>query len=387
MEGKWRSRQAPAPDECVGAGSRRSESAWRCSGSWLSWARACSRRMATRARRARRPQGRRTWPPLSPSGPPPPPHSHRPGHRRRRRPDAADGSEPAHRPARQPGGRPPASDRRHGRRRLSRPAAVGLQLGVDRLARPCRGGRSALHDDLPERDPGRRGAGPERTPVLRRVGVGMARDVRPPRRLAAGDRDAPGQGRRPVGLQRGWLPLARSVPVADPRSNRAAQRVHGRRAAPEAGHPAQRGRRSDHPDLVVRAGRESRPAPVGRHDQRHVPVRDDHLPLRRGIEPLRALHQQVEDAPDRPERRSDRGARERGHPAHGLRAAQRRPSQEAPPGGEGRRDGPGVDLDQWGHRQGHLEEEVARPRPRSCSARAARPSPSRPGRRSCRCSR
>ena len=47
--------------------------------------------------------------------------------------------------------------------------------------------------------------------------------------------------------------------------------------------------------------------------------------------------------------------------------------------------GQALDLDQWGHDQGHLEEEVARPRRRSCSAPTARPSRSRPDRRSCRC--
>ena len=72
-----------------------------------------------------------------------------------------------------------------------------------------------FQDKLPEA----RRPGPELAAVLHRLGRGVAVDLRPRRRVAAGARDAAVEGQRPVRLQRRGLPLQRhllSAPRRDP---------------------------------------------------------------------------------------------------------------------------------------------------------------------------
>ena len=87
-----------------------------------------------------------------------------------------------------PGGRRPPPDRGDDRRPRPGPAAVRAVVGVGRLAGPRRGRHPALHGDLPGHPAQGDRPGPQLALLLHRLGGGMARDLRPRRRLAAGAR-------------------------------------------------------------------------------------------------------------------------------------------------------------------------------------------------------
>ena len=100
---------------------------------------------------------------------------------------------------------------------------------------------------------------------------GVARALRPRRRLAAGARAAAlVEGQGPARLQRRRVPLG-PLPLAGQHPVRPAQRVHGRRST--CGRwPRRSGRRRDYkPRLEVRPGRAARAAAEGRLDRRPVP--------------------------------------------------------------------------------------------------------------------
>ena len=235
-------------------------------------------------------------------------------------PTPALGARPAHGPAGHPGGRPPPPDRGDGRRPTSSPAAVRLQLGIDRLARAGRGRHPALHDDLPGPVPpasGRSGARASTTSSGPPSGGRcMSTTVARPRRWRRSCAKGNGQ----------WstTPTASAGPVVPVRgsSNAAPHNVytdgeHLGRARPTLGADG----RADQADLAVRARRRRSAAAGRRHDHGRLPVRTDHATDYDALdEPLRAVHQRLEDPADRRRTTADRRAGERGHPAHGASA-------------------------------------------------------------------
>ena len=98
--------------------------------------------------------------------------------------------------------------------------------------------------------------------------------------------------------------------------------------------------------------------PDGGADPGDLPVRDDHLSLRRGDEQLPPLHRRRQEAPGRPRRRPGRRAEERRHPADGLRRRSATASRTRPPRGAQHRQGCGLDLDRRRHGQGRVAQEV-----------------------------
>ena len=138
-----------------------------------------------------------------------------------RHPDADPDPDPdarpcaADRPARPTERRRASSDRGDDRRPSPGPSAVRHGFGLGRLAGPGRGRDPALHGHLPGQHARGGRPGPERPLLLHRLGGRMAGPVRPRRRLAAGHRDPPGEGQRPVGLQRRRVPLQRDLLPAE----------------------------------------------------------------------------------------------------------------------------------------------------------------------------
>ena len=356
----WRSRHAPGPGPGVGAGSASlgivavmlgvivasSSGAPLPSGERDRDQLAC--RGARRASRRPSPSGRRPPPPADLAAD----RAARAPRRRRRsrRRGRCPGRSPACPSARQAALQHPIAvmvDDDSGR-----PAAVRVQLGVDRLARARRGRRPALHDDLPGRGARRRRADSERAPVLHRVGIGVAGHVRPPRRLAAGDRDAPRQRARGQWVYNAdgfrWLG---QLPVADRRPVRAAQRLHGRRAPAEAGGA----RRTPTTARSSRSGRSSRmrTAAFARSAAR-ITVTYPYETITYRYDAATNRYVRYINASTTPQIDRNDGQivapANVVDPAHGLRSAQRRPSEQAPPGGARRRQGPGLDLDRTGSR-------------------------------------
>ena len=92
---------------------------------------------------------------------------------------------------------------------------------------PAEGGipryMAIFQDTLPEEHR----PGPQLALLLHRLGRGMAGHLRPRRRLAAGEGDAPRQGQRPVRLQRRRVPLQRDL-LPGHHPLRPAQPVHDR---------------------------------------------------------------------------------------------------------------------------------------------------------------
>ena len=186
-----------------------------------------------------------------------------------------------------------------------------------------------FQDQIPT---GRR-AGPQRAPVLHRVGRRVEGDVRPRRRLAPGDRDA-----RPRRASGEWVynadefrwgaPLPGGVDSATG-SLRAAQRVHRRQAPPAAREAARRGRRADGAGLDVRAGQGAR-APAGRRPDPGRPTRTrrSRTATTRRRTATSATSTAATEAPGGPRRRRGRRAEERRDPADGVRRAQRRPPDQ-----------------------------------------------------------
>ena len=159
--------------------------------------------------------------------------------------------------------------------------------------------------------------------------------LRPRRRLTAGDGDAQGEGRRTARLQRRRVPLGRLLP-SDHAAIRPAQHVHRGQAPALARAEVGRARRPDGAVWQFAADAPARPAAERWHDRGRLPAEHDQVRVRPVHEHLLPRRHGRGEAG----RRGGRGARpseERRGDDHEVRTAQRRPSEQAPPGGRGHR--------------------------------------------------
>ena len=199
-------------------------------------------------------------------------------------------------------------------------------------------------------------AGPQLALLLHRLGRRVAGDLRPRRRVAAGARDAPRQGQRPVRLQRRRVPLQRDLlPAHD--ALLAAQPVHDRARSCAAS-----GKRIGAKDKAYKPVWKFAPdAPLdARPYGGTITVKYPYNTIsykydRKTNTYLRSVTGEKKQT-DAGNGDADRAEERRRH-ADALRSAQRRPSRSAAPRGRRRRQRAGLDLDQRPDDQGHLEED------------------------------
>ena len=174
-------------------------------------------------------------------------------------------------------------------------------------------------------------AGPQRAPVLHRLGGRVEGGVCACRRLAAGPVDPAVAGSRSARVQRRRVPLGRRLLPPHSRPVRPAQRLHERQGAVAAGAPGRCPQRAGQGGLEVRPG-PARPAPTpGRSDRCGLLAEQDHLPLRPQDQHVQAGGHRRE-APDRPRAGPAGGTEERRDHGHVVRPPERR-EQEEPAGG------------------------------------------------------